>query len=125
MLTRDTRSGLEGFHVDIVDAIRHELTRTGSGRLPKGGSDWLHGHPKAAQRLYADLLELQPNEYVEFAFSMTGAVWGGDEEDAAERLGAKLHELGTCADVSFRWTGRWKVVAIPWDYLPNRTRPQE
>ncbi|MDA8205606.1 MAG: hypothetical protein M0Z36_06005 [Thermaerobacter sp.] len=104
--------------MDMVDAIRAQLAQTGAGVLPKGGAAWLRAHPKPAQRLYEELLELEPNEYVEFAFAMIGSVWGGDEDQASERLGYTLHEFGECADVSFQWTGRWRIVAIPWDYLP-------
>ncbi len=111
--------------MEIVDAIMDQLAQTGAGILPSGGAAWLRTHPKKAHQLYEDLLELKPHEYVEFAFAIVAPIWGEDEDNAAERLGYQLYELGQCADVSLRWTGRWRIAAIPWDYLPAASRHPE
>lgn len=111
--------------MDVVAAIVHKLAQHGASVLPKGGSAWLRKHPRQARRFYEDLVDLQPNEYVEFLFAVSGTVWASEEDHAVEKLGYTLYELGQCSDIKVQWTGDWQIEAIPWENWKAATEPGE
>lgn len=95
--------------MDIVDDIIHLLAVQDAGVLPKGGAEWLQRHPAQACRLYQDLLDLAPHEFVEWSYAIVGTVWASDDDHAAERLGHALCHYELYPVVRWRWTGRWQI----------------
>lgn len=98
--------------MDVVRSIMRLLNEHGTP-LPGGVDDWLEKHPKRAARLYEDLQGMGPYDYIEFGFAAAGTIWAPDDDHAAERLGWDLSGGGRHLDVTFRWTGRWRIETLP------------